>query len=78
MSTIINTPNGLDRSDTSGASIIVGTIIGILLILLFLVYVIPALREDDEPAASQAPINTNVTITTPTPPTNPNATQTNP
>ncbi len=50
MTTIINTPGG--QSDDSGLGFILGVIVAILLIAVFFVYALPALRQDDKPEAT--------------------------
>ncbi len=62
MATIINTPPSGDSSD-SGAGIVLGVIVALVLITLFLVYVLPTFRS--APSQSQSTpngINVNVTL----------------
>lgn len=44
MTTIINNPNGGERGDSSGVGIILGVILAVVLIALFFVYGLPAMR----------------------------------
>ncbi len=59
MTTIINTPPSGENSD-SGLSLVVGVVIAIGLIVLFIVYGLPALRQNNN-----EPTTTNTTIIAP-------------
>lgn len=62
MTTIINSPTGESASE-SFAGIIVGVIIAIILIALFVIYGLPALRSTPAPAAkSPDVVNVNVSL----------------
>jgi hypothetical protein len=68
MPTIINNPNG-ENSD-SGAGIIIGTVVALLVIVLFFVYVFPGLRAGQQAPAQQNPGGSlDIDITTPAPTT---------
>lgn len=65
MATIINNP-AVDGGESSGAAFIIG-IIGVLVLAgLFVVYLLPGLRNADAPVA---PNNTEIKIEVPTPTT---------
>ncbi len=61
MPTIINNPSG-DNSDDSGAGIVLGVILAIVIIALFIIYALPALRAGNQP---QNPGGTNINVTIP-------------
>ena len=65
MATVINNPGG--ESSDSGMGIIVGVIIAIVLIALFFISALPALRNREAPAGNQPGINVNVTAPSPSP-----------
>jgi hypothetical protein len=50
MATVINNPSG--NSDNSGTGVIIGVIVAIILIILFFVYGLPALRGGASPSNS--------------------------
>ncbi len=50
MTTVINTPGG--QSDDSGLGFILGVIVAIVLVALFFVYALPALRQKDQPTTN--------------------------
>ncbi len=65
METVINTPSKLDGS--SGVSLIIGILIALVLVVLFLVYGLPAIRNQNAQAYS-VKINVNTPASpTPTP-----------
>lgn len=73
MTTIINTPPTGESAD-SGLSLILGIIIALILVALFFVYGLPAIRANNvAPEAND--VNVNVELppitTTPTPTVNP-------
>lgn len=49
MRTVINNPSGGD----SGAGIIIGTVVALLVIVLFFIYVFPGMRSDRAPAPAE-------------------------
>ncbi|MDD5068601.1 MAG: hypothetical protein PHS53_04350 [Candidatus Pacebacteria bacterium] len=61
MSTIINTPG--NSSEDSGLGIILGVLIAIIVIVLFFVYGLPALRGSQTAQPSNG-INVNVSLPT--------------
>lgn len=56
MTTVINTPPAQGSSD-SGVGIVLGVIVGLLLVTLFFVYVLPALRGADTQKDDSVDIN---------------------
>ncbi len=77
MTTIINTPptSQTVESADSGMGIILGVLFGILLVVLFLIYGLPAIRANN-PQPKPDSINVNVQLpttdkTNPAPTTNP-------
>lgn len=48
MPTIINNP-GNNSEDSSGAGIIIGVVVALVLVVLFFVYILPTLRDGNEP-----------------------------
>ncbi len=73
MATIINTPPSGESSD-SGLGLVLGVILAIVLVALFIIYGIPALRQNKN--ADNGGTNINVTLPTPsTGGTNPTPTQ---
>lgn len=62
MTTIINTPPAVESSD-SGLGIVFGVILAILIVVLFLVYGLPMIRNSNPPAANGG-INVNVQLPT--------------
>ena len=64
MATIINNPSGTTSEDSS-VGMVVGLIIALVLIVLFVMYGLPALRGGSAAPASDAPgasANLNVTL----------------
>ena len=61
MTTVINTPPAGDNGD-SGAGIILGVIVAIVIIVLFFVYGLPAIRG----ANNTEPRTTNINVQIPT------------
>jgi hypothetical protein len=51
MTTIVNTPSSGESSD-SGLGLIIGAVVAILLIALFFVYGLPALRQNNNQSGS--------------------------
>ncbi len=62
MTTVINTP-GQGNSNDSGAGLVIGIIIALVLIALFFIYGLPALRE--QPEADTKP-STTINVELPT------------
>jgi len=58
MTTIINTPGGSNGDSGSGLGLIIGVLVAIGLVVLFVVYGLPALRNNQKPSST----NINVTI----------------
>lgn len=65
MTTIINNPNGETASD-SAAGIIIGVIFALILVALFIVYGLPALRNNQS-TTTENPSTTNINVTVPVP-----------
>lgn len=65
MTTIINTPG--NNSDSSGVGVIVAIIIAIVVIGLFFVYGLPAIRGMGSAAPQNGAIDVNVKLPTPAP-----------
>ncbi len=63
MAIIVNNPSG--TSEDSGLGVIVGVVVGLLLIVLFFVYGLPALQNRQ--AAAQPDTNITVQLPNPTP-----------
>ncbi|MDD5050934.1 MAG: hypothetical protein PHV93_04350 [Candidatus Pacebacteria bacterium] len=61
MATIINTPG--TPSEDSGLGIVLGVLIAIIVIVLFFVYGLPAIRGNQTPQTSNG-INVNVSLPT--------------
>ncbi len=69
MTTIINTPPAVESSD-SGAGIILGVIIALIVVVLFFVYGLPAIRGSTTPTSANLDVNVTLpaspsTVTTP-------------
>lgn len=62
MTTIINTPPAGESGSESAAGIIIGVIFAIVLVALFVIYGIPALRST---SAVKEPTNTTINVTVP-------------
>ena len=56
MTTIINKGSG----ESSGAGLVIGVIIGVVLIALFFIFALPALRNNGAPAGGSANINVEI------------------
>jgi hypothetical protein len=64
MSTIINNPPG--TGEDSGSGIVMGTIIALLLIILFIFFVWPSIRSTPPAAQPQeSPATTNINVNVP-------------
>ncbi len=64
MATIINNPQDTRTSDDAGVGLIVGALIAIALLVLFFVYGLPALRNQNNAAQTTQP-GTNINVTLP-------------
>jgi hypothetical protein len=58
MATIVNTPNG--SSEDSGLGLILGILLALVLIFLFFVYGLPAIRGGDNPVDRDTTINVDI------------------
>jgi len=67
MPTVINNPS--TESESSGANLIIGVVIALLLIALFFIYIVPSIRGTNPPANE----GTNINVELPNP-TSPNPT----
>ncbi len=56
MTTIINTPPAGEGSD-SGSGIVLGVIVGIILVALFIIYGLPAIRDNNANDSNDTVIN---------------------
>lgn len=73
MTTIINTPG---TNDNGSSGLIAGIIIAVVIIALFFLYGLPAIRQNSAPAPKDPGINIDVTIPAGDPqPANPNPAQ---
>ncbi|OHA58097.1 MAG: hypothetical protein A2571_03595 [Candidatus Vogelbacteria bacterium RIFOXYD1_FULL_44_32] len=59
MTTIINTPPTGESAD-SGAGLVLGILLALILVILFFVYALPALRDNTPPKADNIDINVQV------------------
>jgi flagellar biogenesis protein FliO len=68
MTTVINNPSSQGEVVTtdSGAGVVLGVLLAIVLIILFVVYGLPALRNSSVDTTKQ-PNNTYINVTTPVP-----------
>ena len=64
MTTVINNP-GEGSGDSGGAGIVLGVILALVLIGLFIVYVLPDLRNKQESSDTKTEINIEVPSATP-------------
>jgi len=77
MATIINNPNGVEGGDGTGSGFLAGIVIAAVLVVLFIVFGLPALRRNNAaPAPSQGSVDVNLKLPTtnnnnPPPATNP-------
>jgi uncharacterized membrane protein len=62
MTTVINTPGSGNNGDNSGLGMIMGILITIVVIVLFLIYGLPAIRSNEAPKDDG--LNINVTLPT--------------
>jgi hypothetical protein len=58
MATVINNPSG--NSEDSGVGMIIGVLVAIVLIVLFFVYGLPALRGNPAPAQNGLNVDVNL------------------
>lgn len=61
MTTIINTPPAGESSD-SGLGVLLGVILAIVLIALFFIYALPAIRDNKNTAPQSSNINVDVKL----------------
>lgn len=80
MATIINNPGNEARTDggaDSAAGMVIGIIIAIVLIALFVIYGLPALRQGGAANTTDQPDSTNVNISVPNPVSSPTSPSSN-
>lgn len=74
MATIINNPGNEARNDggaDSAAGMVIGIIIAIVLIALFVIYGLPAIRQNGAADTTARPDTTNVNVSIPNPVSSP-------
>lgn len=69
MTTVINNPSGGESTSDSAFGIIIGSVIAVILIVLFLVYGLPYLRSNSNTVNTQQPDSTYVNVVIPPTPT---------
>ena len=74
MTTIINTPPQGDSSSDSGTGLIVGVLVAIVLIVLFFIYALPAIRASLTPQNGSIDVNVKLPTDGTIPPVTPPAT----
>lgn len=67
MATIINNPGESSGGTDSAAGMIIGIVIAIILIALFVIYGLPALRQNSTDPNANQPDTTNVNVSIPNP-----------
>lgn len=60
MATIINTPG--NGNDSSGVGVVAGVIIALALVGLFIVFVLPGIRNNKAPADTDTGVDVNVNV----------------
>ena len=67
MTTIINTPPTVENSD-SGAGIVIGVVVALIVVVLFFVYALPAIRGSATPTSANLNVSVTIPKSTPTTP----------
>lgn len=62
MATIINNPSSGDSSESSGVGVVVGVLVAILLVAVFIIFGLPALRSQSAPEAANSGTGSEINV----------------